>query len=69
MSLFLCDAEAGEKVNDRLRFDFELASQLVDSDLIGFSHALRLGHLVLRILFIAVQRNWCIFGGWFDCGR
>jgi hypothetical protein len=43
--LFLCDTEAGEKVNDGLRFDFELAGQLVNSNLIGVGHAFRLRHL------------------------
>jgi len=35
------DAEAGQKVNDGLGLDFELAGQLVDSYLIGVGHALR----------------------------
>jgi hypothetical protein len=34
-------AEAGQKVNDGLGLDFELAGQLVDSYLIGVGHALR----------------------------
>jgi len=41
MSLLFRDAEAGQKVNDGLGLDFELAGQLVDSDLIGVGHALR----------------------------
>jgi hypothetical protein len=45
MSLFLRDSEAGEKVDNGLRFDFELAGQLVNSNLIGVGHALRLRHL------------------------
>jgi hypothetical protein len=39
--LFLRDAEAGQKVNNGLGLDFELAGQLVNSDLIGVGHALR----------------------------
>jgi hypothetical protein len=41
VGLFLRDAEAGQKVNDGFGLDFELAGQLVDSDLIGVGHALR----------------------------
>jgi hypothetical protein len=52
VSLFLRDAKAGEKVDNGLRFDFELAGQLVDSDLIGVGHAFRSGHLLLRIRFV-----------------
>src|SRR5207248_9842388 len=39
VSLFLRNAEAWEKVDNGLRFDFEFAGQLVDPDLIGFGHA------------------------------
>lgn len=46
VSLLLRHAEAGQKVNDGLGFDFELAGQLVDSNLIGVGHALRSGHLL-----------------------
>jgi hypothetical protein len=45
MSLLLGDTEAREKVDNGLRFDFELAGQLVDSYLIGVGHAFRSGHL------------------------
>jgi hypothetical protein len=45
VSLLLRDAEAGEKVNNGLRFDFEFAGQLVNSNLIGVGHAFRSGHL------------------------
>jgi hypothetical protein len=41
-------AEAGQKVNDGLGLDFELAGQLVDSYLIGVGHALRSIQLVLQ---------------------
>jgi len=44
VGLFFRDAEAGQKVNDGLGLDFELAGQLVDSDLIGVGHALRSIH-------------------------
>ena len=47
VSLFLGKAEAGQKVYDGLRFDFELAGQLVNSNLIGVGHQFRLGHLLL----------------------
>jgi hypothetical protein len=46
VSFFLRDAEAGEKVDNGLRFDFEFAGQLVNSDLIGVGHAFRLDHLL-----------------------
>src|SRR5258708_9659013 len=65
VSFFLRDAEAWEKVNNGLRFDFELAGQLVDSDLIGFGHALRLRHLVLRILLFVIFRKLCWLGARF----
>jgi hypothetical protein len=42
------DAEAGQKVNDGLGLDFELAGQLVDSYLIGVGHALRSIPLMLH---------------------
>jgi hypothetical protein len=45
VSFFLRDTEAGEKVNDGLGFDFELAGQLVNSNLISVGHAFRLRHL------------------------
>lgn len=44
VSLFLRDAEAGQKVNNRFGLDFEFAGQFVDSDLIGVAHALRSGY-------------------------
>jgi hypothetical protein len=47
VSFFLGDAEAWQKVNDGLCFDFELAGQLVNSNLIGVGHYFRLGHLLL----------------------
>jgi hypothetical protein len=47
VSLFLDNAEAGQKVYDGLCFDFELAGQLVNSNLIGVGHEFRLGHLLL----------------------
>jgi hypothetical protein len=46
VSLFLRDAEARQQVNDGLCLDFELAGQLVDSNLIGVGHAFRTGHLL-----------------------
>jgi hypothetical protein len=46
MGLFLRDAEAGQKVDDGLCFDFELAGQLVNSNLISVGHAFRSGHLL-----------------------
>jgi hypothetical protein len=57
VSFFLRDAEAGQKVNDGFCFDFELAGQLVDSNLIGVGHALRSGHLLLRRLFVVFFWN------------
>jgi hypothetical protein len=56
VSFLFREAKAGQKVNDRLGLDFELASQLVDSDLIGFRHALRsiLWYKKLRIRFGAL---------------
>jgi hypothetical protein len=39
--LLFRDAEAGQKINDRLGLDLQLASQLVDSDLVCVAHALR----------------------------
>jgi len=69
MSFFLGDPEAGQKVNDGLCFDFELAGQLVDSNLIGVGHALRSGHLLLRRLFVVFFRNWFGFSGRFGYGR
>jgi hypothetical protein len=50
--LFFRDTEAGQKVNNSLRFDFELAGQLVDSNLISVGHAFRLRHLCLRIRLV-----------------
>ena len=50
MRFFLRDAEAGQKVNNGLGLDFELAGQLVDSYLIGVGHALRSMQLVLQKL-------------------
>jgi hypothetical protein len=47
VSLFLRDAEAGQKVDDGLCFDFELAGQLVNSNLISVGHAFRSGHLLV----------------------
>jgi hypothetical protein len=47
MSLLLRDAEARQKVDDGLCFDFELAGQLVNSNLISVGHAFRSGHLLL----------------------
>jgi hypothetical protein len=38
VSLFLGNAEARQKVYDGLSFDFELAGQLVNSNLIGVGH-------------------------------
>jgi len=43
--LFLGDTEAGQKVDNGLRFDFELTGQLVNSNLISVGHAFRSGHL------------------------
>ena len=63
MGLFLRDAEAGQKVDDGLCFDFELAGQLVNSNLISVGHAFRSGHLLLRILFVVFFRNLLRFGG------
>lgn len=71
--LFLRDAEAGQKVNNGLGFDFELAGQLVNSDLIGVSrHALRsIPVLQLRIRFgvflFGLRDVFCVagFGGCF----
>ena len=48
MRLLFRDPEAGQKVNDGLSLDFELAGQLVDSDLIGVGHALRSIQLMLQ---------------------
>jgi len=67
VSLLLRHAEAGQKVNDGLGFDFELAGQLVNSDLIGVGHAFRFGHLVLqlRIRFVMLflfRGRWFAFG-------
>jgi hypothetical protein len=39
--LFFRNAVAGQKINDRLGLDLQLAGQLVDSDLICVCHALR----------------------------
>jgi hypothetical protein len=47
VSFLLGDTEAGQKVDDGLCFDFELAGQLVNSNLIGVGHALRSGHFLL----------------------
>jgi hypothetical protein len=38
VSFFLGNAEAGQKVNDGLCFDFELTGQLVNSNLVGVGH-------------------------------
>jgi hypothetical protein len=35
------DAEAGQKINNRLGLDLQLAGQFVDSDLVCVAHALR----------------------------
>jgi len=48
------DTEAGQKVNDGLGLDFELAGQLVDSYLIGVGHALRSIQLMQQKLRIRV---------------
>jgi hypothetical protein len=47
MSFFLRNPEARQKVDDGLCFDFELAGQLVNSNLISVGHAFRSGHLLL----------------------
>ena len=41
MRLLLRDAKTGQKINDRFGLHFQFAGQLVDSDLICVSHALR----------------------------
>jgi hypothetical protein len=38
VSFFLGNAEAWQKVNDGLCFDFELTGQLVNSNLVGVGH-------------------------------
>jgi len=38
--LFLCDAETGQKVNDRFGLDLQFTGQFVDSNLIHVAHAL-----------------------------
>ena len=58
MSLFFRDAEARQKVDDGLCFDFELAGQLVNSNLIGVGHAFRSGHLLLRIRLVVFFGNF-----------
>jgi hypothetical protein len=69
VSLFLRDPEAGQKVDDGLCFDFELAGQLVDSNLIGVGHALRSGHLLLRSLFVVFFWNFFGFGSRLSFGN
>jgi hypothetical protein len=69
VSFLLRDAEAGQKVDDGLCFDFELAGQLVNSNLIGVGHALRSGHLLLRSLFVVFFWNFFGFGGWLSIGN
>ena len=56
MRLFLRDTETGQKVNDRLGLHFQFACQLVDSDLVRVSHALRSlrGSLFLETLLLRV---------------
>lgn len=61
MSLFFRDAEARQKVDDGLCFDFELAGQLVDSNLIGVGHAFRSGHLLLGIRLVVFFGNFAAF--------
>jgi len=69
VSFFLRDTEAGQKVDDGLCFDFELAGQLVNSNLIGVGHAFRSGHLLLRILFVVFFWNFFRFGSWCSVGH
>jgi hypothetical protein len=66
------DTEAGQKVNDGLGLDFELAGQLVDSYLIGVGHALRSIQLMLQKLRIRIAVSllvfadaFCFAAGWF----
>jgi hypothetical protein len=49
VSLLLRDAEARQKVDDGLGLDFELAGQLVDSDLVGVAHAFCSVHLFTKL--------------------
>ena len=58
MGLFFRDTEARQKVDDGLCFDFELAGQLVNSNLICVGHAFRLDHLLLRICLVAFFGNF-----------
>lgn len=74
MRLFLGDTEARQKVDNGLCFDFELAGQLVNSNLIGVGHAFRSGHLLLRILlfvvigsFFRIDGQFVRIGGRFGC--
>jgi hypothetical protein len=62
VSLFLRNAEAWQKVDNGLCFDFELAGQLVNSNLIGVGHALCLDHLIPKNLFryVFLFRNSCV---------
>ena len=76
VSLLLRYAEAGQKVNDRLGLDFQLAGQLVDAYLIGFGHALRSVRLlnsswqiVLRIRFFRLFRLGRRFRSCFEFRR
>ena len=61
MRFLFRDAEAGQKVNDGLGLDFELAGQLVDSYLIGVGHALRSMQLMLQKLGIRLAVFLLVF--------
>jgi hypothetical protein len=61
VSLFFRDAEARQKVDDGLCFDFELTGQLVDSNLISVGHAFRSGHLLSGIRLVVFFGNFAAF--------
>lgn len=69
VSLLLRHPKAGQKVDNCFRLDLELAGQFVNSDLIGFSHALRFESPVLRILFFRIFGFAGFCGGRFTFRR
>lgn len=64
MGLLLGNTKAGQKIDDGLGFNFQLAGQLVNTNLIDVGHAFRLGHLLLRtcLWFVVLRILWRVFG-------
>jgi hypothetical protein len=65
--LLLRDAEARQKINDGLCFDLQVASKLINPNLICFRHALRYIQLKLGIPFFVLRSSGCCFSGF--CSR